>query len=344
MSFLKKALFIAMGLSLSGCLGQTNVFNPASPIAGAEARLFQIILIMSLVVFLIVDGGLVFILLRNRARKDKDDPTPPRQVYENRLLEAIWTGIPILIVIVLFILTVSTMRAVAAPPRAAGDVEVNVIGHQWWWEFDYPGLGIKTANELHMPVGTNVHLNLTSVDVIHSFWPPQLSGKIDAIPGQTNTMWLTSDQAGVYAGQCAEFCGLEHAIMRFKVVVEFEGILPGLGQPAAAGARCPDRCSRPAGPETGDPGGLRGLPCHRWDQCQGPDRPEPDPSLLAQHLCRWGGAVERRKSGGLAPQLGSHEARKQDGGRPRPGERYPGHPGLPAYPEISAGPDVLLDK
>jgi len=218
MSFLKKVLFVIMGLSLSGCLAPVNIFNTASPIAAAESRLFQIILVMSLVVFLIVDGGLVFILIRNRSRGD--DQTPPRQVYDNRLLEAIWTGIPILIVIVLFILTVATMRAVAAPARSANDVVVNVVGHRWWWEFDYPGLGIKTANELHMPVGTNVHLDLTSVDVIHSFWPPQLSGKFDAIPGQTNTMWLTSDVVGEYPGQCAEFCGLQHAHMGFTVVVE----------------------------------------------------------------------------------------------------------------------------
>jgi cytochrome c oxidase subunit 2 len=123
-------------------------------------------------------------------------------------------------VVVLFILTVATMRAVAAPARSANDVVVNVVGHRWWWEFDYPDLGIKTANELHMPVGTNVHLDLTSVDVIHSFWPPQLSGKFDAIPGQTNTMWLTSDVVGEYPGQCAEFCGLQHAHMGFTVVVE----------------------------------------------------------------------------------------------------------------------------
>ncbi len=218
MSFHQKLFILLVGLLLSGCMPVTNVFNPASPIAGREASLFWIVLGISLVVFLIVDGGLVYIVIRDRGRKG--DNTPPPQIHENRVLEAIWTGIPVLLVIILFVLTVATMRAVAAPALSPNDIKVTVVSHRWWWEFDYPDLGIKTANELHIPAGANVQINLESVDVIHSFWVPQLSGKTDVIPGQTNTMWLTSDQIGEYAGQCSEFCGTQHANMRFKVIVE----------------------------------------------------------------------------------------------------------------------------
>ncbi len=104
------------------------------------------------------------------------------------------------------------------PP--AHDINVHVIGHRWWWEFDYTDLGIKTANELHIPEGGIVQLTLDSVDVIHSFWIPQLSGKTDVIPGQTNHMWITADRTGTFIGQCAEFCGLEHAMMRVHTVVD----------------------------------------------------------------------------------------------------------------------------
>ncbi|HTX80214.1 MAG TPA: cytochrome c oxidase subunit II, partial [Longilinea sp.] len=93
-----------------------------------------------------------------------------------------------------------------------------VIGHQWWWEFDYPDLGIVTANEMVIPTGTPVQITLTSVDVIHSFWIPQLAGKTDVIPGQTNHMWISADQPGTYDGQCSEFCGMEHALMRDRVI------------------------------------------------------------------------------------------------------------------------------
>jgi cytochrome c oxidase subunit 2 len=137
-------------------------------------------------------------------------------------LEITWTVIPVLLTVVLFAMTVQTMQSVAAPAASANDINLHVIGHRWWWEFDYTDLGIKTANELHIPVGATVQITLDSVDVIHSFWVPQLSGKTDVIPGQTNHMWLTADQTGLFIGQCAEFCGLEHALMRINVVVDSE--------------------------------------------------------------------------------------------------------------------------
>ncbi|MDD5370705.1 MAG: cytochrome c oxidase subunit II [Anaerolineaceae bacterium] len=218
MGFRKLWFLVYFAPVLAGCAGGQNMFNTASRISGQEAGLFRLVLIAGLIVFLIVDGGLLYIVIRDRQRKG--DTAEPKQVYENRTAEVIWTGIPVALVISLFVITITTMQAVAIPAPSAADVNVTVIGHRWWWEFDYPELGIKTANELHMPAGANVHLTLQSVDVIHSFWVPQLSGKTDVVPGQTNTMWLTSDEPGTYMGHCAEFCGIQHANMNFNVIVD----------------------------------------------------------------------------------------------------------------------------
>jgi cytochrome c oxidase subunit 2 len=214
----KFGVLAGLAIVLSACQPTPTFLNPASPISGHESNLYRIILIMAFVVFVLVEGALTLILLRDR--KKPNDEQPPRQVYGNTRLEIIWTAIPILLVISLFVMTVQTVNAVAAPPHSKSDLNVRVVGHQWWWEFDYTDQGFATANELHIPVGATVQISLDSVDVIHSFWVPQLSGKTDVIPGQHNTMWLKGDQVGVYLGQCAEFCGTEHALMRFKVYVD----------------------------------------------------------------------------------------------------------------------------
>ncbi|MGA2820211.1 MAG: cytochrome c oxidase subunit II [Anaerolineales bacterium] len=209
---------VLLGLLVSGCSSPQDLLAPHGYIAGKEAWLFWIVLAMGAVVFLGVEGLILFIALRDRRRKG--DLAEPKQVYGNRSLEILWTAIPIGLVLILFGLTLGVMAAVAPPSPSAGDLTVQVVGHQWWWEFDYPSLGIVTANELHIPVGESVRVQLVSADVIHSFWVPQLAGKTDVIPGQTNLMWLQSNQTGTFDGQCAEFCGLQHAHMRFQVVVQ----------------------------------------------------------------------------------------------------------------------------
>lgn len=209
---------VVFSVILAGCTGTPAIFNPAGMIAVKEADLFRTILWMSLPVFLVVDGGILLMIIRDRRRRG--DTTEPAQVFGNRRIEIIWTAIPIGLVIALFVLTVVTMQAVAAPSPSSSDVKVTVVGHRWWWEFDYPDLGIKTANELHIPAGKAVQISLESVDVIHSFWVPQLAGKTDVVPGITNYMWLTSDKPGVYQGQCSEFCGTEHGDMRLQVFVD----------------------------------------------------------------------------------------------------------------------------
>ncbi len=217
--FHKITLLAGLGFILSGCTTSPTFLRPASSIAQHEANLYNNLLIMALVVFVLVEAVLVWILIRDR-KKRGDDDRPPTQIYANTKLEITWTVIPVLLTGALFAMTFQTMKNVAVPAASAKDINVHVIGHQWWWEFDYPDLGFKTANELHIPVGATVQVTLDSMDVIHSFWVPQLSGKTDAVPGQTNHMWLTSNQTGVFIGQCAEFCGTEHAMMRIEVVVD----------------------------------------------------------------------------------------------------------------------------
>jgi len=214
----KYGILVGSVIVLSACEASPSFLNPASSIASHQASLFQISLIMALVVFVLVEAGLILILARDRAKPG--DKGLPQIIHGNTRLEIIWTAIPVLMIIALFVLTVQTVNAIAAPKALASDINVQVVGHRWWWEFDYPDLGIATANELHIPVGATVQISLESVDVIHSLWVPQLSGKTDVIPGQHNTMWLTSDQVGEFLGQCAEFCGTEHALMRFKVIVD----------------------------------------------------------------------------------------------------------------------------
>jgi cytochrome c oxidase subunit 2 len=143
------------------------------------------------------------------------DPDPRDH---GRALEITWTAIPALVLLVFFGLTLRTMAIVNAQPEPA--LRVQVIGHQWWWEFRYPDLGITTANELHLPTGVPIHLDLQSADVIHSFWVPRFGWKKDTIPNKLNTLSVQVDEAGTYAGACAEYCGNQHAWMRIVVVAQ----------------------------------------------------------------------------------------------------------------------------
>ena len=181
------------------------------------------------VIFVIVAGLLVYTLIRFRRRKDDDRQEPP-QVYGSTQIEAAWTVIPILIVFVLVMVTARVVASVQDAKAPANTVHATVVGHQWWWEIHYPSLGIVTANELNIPeAGANhqpTFLALESADVAHSFWIPQLGGKMDVIPNRKNEMWMDPKETGVFLGNCAEFCGTQHAHMLIRVVVrpkaEFE--------------------------------------------------------------------------------------------------------------------------
>ena len=163
-----------------------------------------------------------------------------QQIHGNTRLEVIWTMIPVAIVVAITVPTISTIQTQAAPPPADA-MKVIAIGHQWWFEFQYPDLGITTANELHVPVDKPVHFELRSADVIHSFWVPQIAGKVDMVPGHTNFLTFTATAARPepYLGQCAELCGFSHANMRFRVFVDAQSDFDSWSKNAAAKAVTP---------------------------------------------------------------------------------------------------------
>jgi cytochrome c oxidase subunit 2 len=202
---------------LAACTRETpfNTLAPAGPVAEKQADLFWLVFWIAAAVFVLVEGALVVVMFRFRRRSADDTP---RQIHGNTRLEVMWTILPALLLAGVAVPTVGTIFDLAeAPP---GSMVVKVTGHQWWWEIEYPGLGVVTANEAHIPTGEQVIFELTSDDVIHSWWVPRLAGKMDLVPGRTNTMNLAADQPGTYRGQCAEFCGLSHANMRFRVVAQ----------------------------------------------------------------------------------------------------------------------------
>lgn len=209
--------------------------DPAGPVAAMQGQLFLLTLYIMLGIFVTVSGILVYTLVRFRerakasartgeagaaARRETaaaaEDELPP-QIEGNHKLEIIWTLIPFVLLLIIAIPTVRLSFALAADPGPDA-LEVRVVGHQWWWEFEYPQLGIATGNEMRIPVGRPIRLIIESDDVIHKFWVPKLAGKMDAIPGRTNQMWLQADEPGIYYGQCAEMCGTHHANMRLRVV------------------------------------------------------------------------------------------------------------------------------
>jgi cytochrome c oxidase subunit 2 len=164
-------------------------------------------------VFVLVEGALLYAIFRFRGKPD--DPEP-RQIHGNTTIEIIWTVIPALILAAIAVPTVRGIFATSAIP-AADALKVQVVGHQWWWEFRYPDLGITTANELHIPVGQTVSLRMGTADVVHSFWPPRFAGKRDVFPNRETRLWFKAEQVGEYPGQCAEFCGIQHGRMAFRV-------------------------------------------------------------------------------------------------------------------------------
>ena len=186
------------------------------PVAQSQLTLYWIIFWIALVIFVIVGGGLLYTVIRFRRKPGQGIPD---QAHGNTKLEIGWTVVPAIILAVLAVPTVITQFYVSNTP--SGDkLEINITAHQWWWEIEYPDSGVVTANELHVPVGTNIEVDLTSSDVLHSFWVPKLAGKMDILPGKTTSMWFSADDVDEYFGQCAEFCGESHAWMRFRVIAE----------------------------------------------------------------------------------------------------------------------------
>jgi cytochrome c oxidase subunit II len=177
-------------------------------------------------IFLVVGGLLLYAMLRYRHRpNDVNAAQEPAQIYGSNQIELSWTVIPILIVVMLFLATARVILATEDAPKPISALDVTVIGHQFWWEYRYPKLGIVTANELHIPVSdprhpTPTYLTMSSADTDHSFWIPRLAGKTDLIPNQVNTMWIDPNSPGLYLGQCAQYCGVQHAKMLIRIYAD----------------------------------------------------------------------------------------------------------------------------
>ncbi len=202
----------------------TNIFAPAATPARSIFSLSMLVLSVTLAIFLIVGGLLLYALIRFRHRST-DSEHEPAQIYGSNQIELSWTVIPILIVVMLFLSTTRIIWQTEAAPKPSGAVDVVVIGHQFWWEYRYPKLGVVTANELHIPTSdpanpTPTYLEMSSADVSHSFWIPRLAGKTDLIPNRINTMWIDPPVADLYLGQCAQYCGTEHAKMLLRVYAQ----------------------------------------------------------------------------------------------------------------------------
>jgi cytochrome c oxidase subunit 2 len=213
-----------LSIALQAADTVSSMFAPVSTPAVKEADLAKMVLVLSAIVFVVVAGLVVYSVVRFRAGRGEQGTEPP-QVYGSAQVEAAWTVIPIIIVIVLMLATGRVIHEIQAAPEPPNAVRVTVVGRQWWWEIRYPELGIVTANELHVPVSDSAHrqptfLTLESADVAHSFWVPRVAGKTDLIPNKTNHMWVEPHQPGTYLGQCAEYCGTQHAHMLLRVVAE----------------------------------------------------------------------------------------------------------------------------
>ena len=248
------ALTVALAVFLAAC-GQQNypesIFHQRTDVNRDVDYLFKILIYAGTAVFIFVEGILVWTLIKFRKRPGQPEPV---HVHGNTTLEIAWTVIPLVILILIAIPTIQTIFKTQATARSDA-LQVEVIGHQWWWEFRYPQYQVVTANELYLPVGRTVNFTMTSKDVIHSFWIPSLSGKRDVMPNHTNYLWFSADSSGSNAwnGACAEFCGTSHANMKFRTftvsAADFESWAKHQAE-AAAGTPAPAAPTAPSSAAT----------------------------------------------------------------------------------------------
>jgi len=299
------ALAFLSGCSLLGLDGHQSTIQVEGPVARSQLNLFYVTCWVTLVIFILVGSVLAYATFKFRARTDADEHAePPPQGHGNPLVEV---GLISGAVLALVIIAIPTVKGIwytyDVPEVQKGDAfEVTATGYQWWFKFEYPseqiaGHGaLSTGNELVIPAGRPVHVNLRSMDVMHSFWVPKLAGKVDMIPNRPNRLWLEAEHPGYYWGQCAEFCGESHALMRFRVIAlgprEFNDWLNHQMEPARevpVSAQAP--ASRPpaqfaslrtfAQNETGATGAFEISPLDAWRAKQFPEKDE-DPELIAK--------------------------------------------------------------
>lgn len=225
------AAVLAAAPLLAGC-GPMPILAPEGPGAAAIEGLWWWLFWMTIIPTVLVIAFLLLAVARRRHATTVSEAPASRDIA---LILWIGGAMPLAVILVLMFQSFRTGQRTVEPPQAPA-VTVEIIGHKFWWEVRYPGLGVVTANEIHIPAGESTRLELTSTDVIHSFWVPALHGKIDTLPGRINVFWLQPDRPGVYRGQCAEFCGTQHALMGLLVIAEpreaFEAWLDRRRQPA----------------------------------------------------------------------------------------------------------------
>ncbi len=290
--------------------GGLLVFKPVSPEAEELSRLFLQVLLVCCVVFLVV--GAMILIGTWRFRHHPGSGEPPQR-FGNRGVETLWTVVPLLIVAWLWVRSARAMAA--SDPGGGGEPDLVVVGHQWWWEIRYPKSGIITANEIHIPVGQRWKVRLESADVIHDFWVPQASRKMDMIPGHPNDIWLRSDRPGSFEGACAEYCGMQHAWMRFLLIAEPREDYQSWERSSLR---------RPAAPRAGPPAEGERLfrklictNCHSLGESTPPSRVGPNLAHLASrrrlgagvlentplNLARWLKDPQQAKPGTLMPDF-----------------------------------------
>ena len=259
---------------------------PKGDLARIEDDIFFTTVKWATLVFVLVEGALVYAIFRFRG---KPGDAEPEQVHGNTVVEITWTVIPALILAVIAVPTVKAIFKENETPKGGNVLTVEVIGHQWWWEFRYPGLNLTTANELHVPVGRTVSLKMGAFDVVHSFWLPQFAGKRDVFPNRETRLWFTAEEPGEYTGQCAEFCGIQHGRMAFRLVAQapaafdaWAGHMKTLGAPVAAAATSADSIrTATAGGTVQQQGAKHGAPAPAVADSAKPAAPAEDP-LVAQ--------------------------------------------------------------
>jgi cytochrome c oxidase subunit 2 len=209
---------VPCALALQGCSGEQSLLDPAGPAARRIEGLWWLLFWISMVVVVLVVGFLLATIRRGRRYREQELVESEPSWGEPFILIA-GVVVSAIVLLVVFLISLSEMRALSSPDTEP-EVEIEVVARDWWWEVRYPEVGASTANEIHIPVGEPVNIKLTTDDVLHSFWVPRLQVKKDAVNGTENELWLQADEPGRYRGQCAEFCGLQHANMLFWVIAE----------------------------------------------------------------------------------------------------------------------------
>jgi cytochrome c oxidase subunit II len=312
-SRLKQAIVILslllLALVVPACAGDEpqNVLDPQGPVAEEADQLWDITFLIAVVIFVIVEGLLIFAIVRFRARPGRE----AAQFHGNTKVEVALTAIPALILAGLAVPTVSTIFNLAEEPANA--LQIRVVARQFWWEYEYTDLDVKTANELHIPTGQPVFLTLEGADVNHSFWVPKLTGTQDVLPGRVNHMQFTASRPGTYLGQCKEFCGLSHANMRLRVIAhtptEFQQWVSEQQEPASSPTEELAAEGERILLEEDLPAGGRCTDCHAIAGTDAQGTTGPDLTHFAARET-FAGAIFRRTDENLANWLRNPEAVK----------------------------------